>query len=154
MLLDNKAHIPGSVSVPSGGDGGGGGADDCSLMDMTVNSKQSRAGGSTGLAPTAGSPGPFAQGSTTMISPGGVTMLPIVTQNHPLALYTNHDDTGTVFSGGGASNQDARSVKSRTTVLTTGTNSKNKRKLSTKGRRSLSSFTTINTNSDETKKAD
>ena len=60
-----------------------------------------------------------------MISPAGVTITPLVTKNHPLALY---DDAATAFSGG-ASNQDARSVKSRITVATTGTTSKAKRKL-------------------------
>jgi hypothetical protein len=108
--------LPGSVSVPSGGD-----EDDCSFMDVTV---QSTAAGSVGAA---ASPSTFAQGTTTMISPAGVTITPLVTKNHPLALFTT-DDAATTFSGG-ASNQDARSVKSRITVATTGTTSKAKRKL-------------------------
>jgi hypothetical protein len=115
LLADN--NVPGSVSVPSGG---GGDEDDCSYMDvLTV---QSNAAGSVGAA---ASPSTFAQGTTTMISPAGVTITPLVTKNHPLALY---DDAATAFSGG-ASNQDARSVKSRITVATTGTTSKAKRKL-------------------------
>jgi hypothetical protein len=114
VLLPN--NVPGSVSVPSGG---GGDEDDCSYMDVTV---QSNAAGSVGAA---ASPSTFAQGTTTMISPAGVTITPLVTKNHPLALY---DDAATAFSGG-ASNQDARSVKSRITVATTGTTSKAKRKL-------------------------
>jgi hypothetical protein len=76
-----------------------------------------------GSVGAAASPSTFAQGSTTMmISPAGVTVsTPIVTKNHPLALYTT-DDAATAFSGG-ASNQDARSVKSRITVATNGTTS-------------------------------
>jgi hypothetical protein len=57
-----------------------------------------------------------------MISPAGVTVTPIVTKNHPLALFST-DDAATTYSGG-ASNQDARSAKSRITVATTGTTSK------------------------------
>jgi hypothetical protein len=115
VLLPN--NVPGSVSVPSGGD-----EDDCSFMDVTVQSTV--AAGSVGAA---ASPSTFAQGTTTMISPAGVTITPLVTKNHPLALFTT-DDAATTFSGG-ASNQDARSVKSRITVATTGTTSKAKRKL-------------------------
>jgi hypothetical protein len=117
VLLANN-NVPGSVSVPSGR--GGGDEDDCSFMDVTVHSNA----GSVGAA---ASPSTFAQGSTTIISPAGVTVTPIVTKNHPLALYTT-GDAATAFSGG-ASNQDARSVKSRITVATTGTTSKAKRKL-------------------------
>jgi hypothetical protein len=117
MVLLANNNVPGSVSVPSGGD-----EDDCSFMDVTV---QSTAAGSVGAA---ASPSTFAQqGSTTMISPAGVTITPLVTKNHPLALFTT-DDAATTFSGG-ASNQDARSVKSRITVATTGTTSRAKRKL-------------------------
>ena len=45
-----------------------------------------------------------------------------------ILLCFTTDDAATAFSGG-ASNQDARSVKSRITVATTGTTSKAKRKL-------------------------
>jgi hypothetical protein len=85
MVLLANNNVPGSVSVPSGG---GGDEDDCSFMDVTVHSNA----GSVGAA---ASPSTFAQqeGSTTMISPaGGVTVTPIVTKNHPLALFSSTDD--------------------------------------------------------------
>jgi hypothetical protein len=107
VLLANN-NVPGSQSVPSGS---GGDEDDYSFMDVTVHSNA----GSVGAAAP---PSTFAQGGTTMISPAGVTVTPIVTKNHPLALYTTAD-AATTFSGG-ASCQDARSVKSRITVATNG----------------------------------
>ncbi len=64
VLLANNNVPPGSVSVPRGG---GGDEDDCSFMDVTVHSNA----GSVGAA---ASPSTFAQGSTTMISPAGVTV--------------------------------------------------------------------------------
>ncbi len=118
--------------------GGRGDEDDCSFMDVTVHSNA----GSVGAA---ASPSTFAQqGSTTMIAPAGVTVTPIVTKNHPLALFST-DDAATTFSGGASSNQDARSVKSRITVATTGTtSSKAKRKLQASPQKATTRSTAFN----------
>ncbi len=147
LRIQEGTFLVASVSVPSGG--GGDEDDHCSFfMDVTVHS--SNAGSGVGAAT---SPSTFAQGSTTMISPAGVTVTPtIVTKNHPLLALNTTDYAATTFSGG-ASNQDhARSVKSRITVATNGFSSKTKRKLRASPQKattsSISAFNVTNQKAD------
>ena len=151
MFLNNN-NIPGSVSVPSGG----GDEDDYSYMDVTVQSNAggSKAGSRSGSVGAA-SPSTidqFAQGTTPFISPSGVILTPVVTKNHPLSLNPTTDDA-TAYSGG-ASNQDARSVKSRITVGTTGTTSKAKRKLRASPQKATTRSTAIKVTTVTNEKAD
>jgi hypothetical protein len=86
VLLANSNVPPGSVSVPSGGRGGDE-DDHCSFIDAVTVHSSTSAGSPVGGA-AASIHLCSAGGSTTMISPaGGVTVTPLVTKNHPLALY-------------------------------------------------------------------
>jgi hypothetical protein len=139
-----------SVSVPSLGAGID---DECSLMDVTVASKATvrtpRTATTTALVAggylsVLASPPAAAAAVTTMttLTAGGT---PVITQHGGLTLFADCTDNQSTagFSGAGVSHQDARSVKSRVTVATTGGGSK--RKLLPRGRRSLSSNTTMET---------
>ena len=80
---------------------GGGDEDDCSYMDVTVQSNAggSKAGSRSGSVGAA-SPSTidqFAQGTTPFISPAGVILTPIVAKNHPLALNPTTDDGATAY---------------------------------------------------------
>jgi hypothetical protein len=135
----NPDNIPGSVSVPSGGDD-----DACSLMDITVHSTAvhstgARTTATTGTArsATARTCALVACGTLAVASPPGVVgTTPTIIQHHPLALFAENDAQSVAFSGGGGSYQDARSVKSRMTSATTSPSNKTnktKRKLRSNG---------------------
>jgi hypothetical protein len=123
--LKKSSGVPGSVSVPSGGEED----DNCSFMDVTVNTGVSRSVPAAGaLPPALGSPAPAA--AITAVSPAATTV--IYAGGTAAAGRTTADAASTYsgFSGNGASHQDARSVKSRLTTATSGTN---KRKMKTRG---------------------
>jgi hypothetical protein len=114
-LKKASSGVPGSVSVPSGG----GDDDDCSFMDITVHTTARSA-----VVPAVAPPPPLLGSPTPAItvSPGNTPMI-FAGGSRPV---TDARSTTSGFSGGGASFQDARSVRSRVTTGTTGTN---KRKL-------------------------